>query len=262
MNAYFLTHNGLGDNILVNGALNYLSLYYDKVYFLCKDINLHHINHLYYNTNIIPIPFDANNEFRDCHSIINERYESNDIYISGVHKSYLKTSISKAIEIHTNCKSCFIPSHFMFGIDFYKDINLNPCYMIEYFKINISDEIKQLYLDISKYKLVFFHTESSETTINVDAIIDKFIHYNDYLIICADKNVYPLNSDKYNVAKMYVKLPTIIHYAQILIESKELHMVDSSISCLALCLKLSNKLKYVNFQIYNRFTSQPIDLSV
>ena len=36
--AYFLSHNGLGDNITNIGAINFLLNYYETIYFLCKDI--------------------------------------------------------------------------------------------------------------------------------------------------------------------------------------------------------------------------------
>jgi hypothetical protein len=259
--AYFLSNNGLGDNILVNGALNYLSAYYEKIYFLCKDVNVHHIKYMYDNTNIIPLPFDSNNEFNSCKQILYNKYQENDVFISGCHKSYLETK--KTINFNEDINTeYFIPSHFNFATDFYKDMNLNACIMFEYFNINITDEIINLYKDISNYKIIFLHSESSQSTINFNTIINKYKDLDEYLIISANENIYNENIDKYNIANKYIKLPTVIHYSQILINSEELHMIDSSISCLALCFKLSGKLLCKNFQIYNRFTNEEIDLSV
>ena len=260
-NAYFLCHNGLGDNILVNGTLNYLSKYYDKIYFLCKDINVHHLKYMYDDTNIIPLSFDSNNEFNSCKRILCDKYKENDVFISGCHKSYLETK--KTINFNEDINTeYFIPSHFNFAKDFYKDINLNASIMFKYFNINITDEIINLYNDISNYKIIFLHSESSQSTINFKPIINKYKDLDEYLIICANENVYNENIYKYNIANKYIKLPTIIHYSEILIKSEELHMIDSSISCLALCFKLSGKLSCKNFQIYNRFTNEEIDLSV
>ena len=36
--AFFLSHNGIGDNITNIGAINFLLQYYNSIYFLCKDI--------------------------------------------------------------------------------------------------------------------------------------------------------------------------------------------------------------------------------
>jgi len=215
---------------------------------------------MYKDTNIIPIPFDSKNEFASCFKILIDKYSLNDIFITGAHKSYLKSKITKQIDRINN--DVFIPTHYNFGIDFYKDINLNPSIMFEYFNIKICDEIKELYNQIKDYKIIFIHSESSESVINLNAIKEKFINNNEYLVISANENIYNPNSLKYSIASKYIKLPTIIHYSEILIQAEELHMVDSSISCLALCFKLSNKLNCKDFQIYNRFTSQPIDLSV
>ena len=261
MDCYILSHNGLGDNILMNGALNYFSKYYNNVFFLCKDTNIHHIKYLYENTNIIPISFDSKNEYNECNKILKAKYKNCDVFISGCHKSYLKTQKTIS-QIENDQRTIFIPSHFHFGSNFYKDIGLNPSIMISHFNLNISTEIANMYNDISKYKLIFLHTESSQSTINLSDIVTSFILKNEYLLICADKNFYEVNDTKFKLANKYVKLPTIIHYAEIIKNAEELHMVDSSISCLSLCLKLSGKTICEKIKIYNRFTSQPIDLSV
>ena len=134
--------------------------------------------------------------------------------------------------------------------------------MISNFELNISTEITNIYNEISNYKIIFLHTESSQATIDLNYIIQSFILKNDYLLISANKNVYDECNSKYGLVNKYIKLPTIIHYVEIIKNAEELHMVDSSISCLALCLKLSEKTVCKQIKIYNRFTSQPIDLSV
>ena len=35
--AYFLSHNGLGDNITSIGSIIFLLQYYETIYFLCKN---------------------------------------------------------------------------------------------------------------------------------------------------------------------------------------------------------------------------------
>jgi hypothetical protein len=57
MNAYLLSHNGLGDNITMIGAINFLLHYYDNVYFLCKDKNQENVARFFQDKPVIVIPF-------------------------------------------------------------------------------------------------------------------------------------------------------------------------------------------------------------
>ena len=68
--AYFLSHNGLGDNITSISALNFLSNYFETIYFLCKNSYLNNVQLLLNQDSVKLIPFDANNEFAECKNII------------------------------------------------------------------------------------------------------------------------------------------------------------------------------------------------
>ena len=96
MQAYFLSHNGLGDNLFSIGALRFLCNYYNTIHFLCKDINYENVKLFFLNEpKIIVVPFDSTNEFSACKTIIDANYENNDIFICGfVHKGYLKSKIT------------------------------------------------------------------------------------------------------------------------------------------------------------------------
>ena len=260
MDCYVLSHNGLGDNILMNGALNYLAKFYNNVYFLCKDINIHHVSCMYKNSNIIPIMFDSKNEYHSCHELLSDKYKTSDVLIAGCHKAYLKTQTT--IVTTNELSSLKIPSHFKFGGDFYKDIGLNPSIMGSHFNLNCLVDFTNIYNAISNYKIIFLHTESSQSTIDLNYVIQQHILKTDYLIISANNNAYDKHHCKYELANKYIKLPTIIHYVEIIKNAEELHMIDSSISCLALCLKLNEKTTCIQMKIYDRFTSYPIDLSL
>ena len=47
--AYFVSHNGLGDNITNIGAVNFLLQYYEIIHFLCKDDYANNVKHLFSN---------------------------------------------------------------------------------------------------------------------------------------------------------------------------------------------------------------------
>ena len=56
--AFFLSHNGIGDNITNIGAINFLLQYYNSIYFLCKDIYEENVKLLFNNKKLITIPFN------------------------------------------------------------------------------------------------------------------------------------------------------------------------------------------------------------
>jgi len=263
IDAYFLSHNGLGDNIISISAVNYLSKFYKNVYFLCKDIYIHHINYIFKNTNIIPIAFDSKNEFRCCYQIIIDKYQISDIFICGCHKSYLKSKITNEILLNytQDDNNIIFPKQYTFFRDFYHDINLDLQIFKNYFYINTCNETKKLYDDISNYKIIFLHTESSYVTINLDDKVKEFIDKDDYLIINVNKNMYSLNNlEKYNIANKYIKLKTIIHYYFIIQNATDIFVVNSSISCIIIGLHYNNLLKTKNVNIYTRDTLELLDL--
>ena len=82
--AYFVSHNGLGDNITNSSAVNFLLQYYDTIHFLCKDIYVKNIEYLFENKPVIIVSFDNKNEFVEIEMILSE--VTDDIFVSGFHK--------------------------------------------------------------------------------------------------------------------------------------------------------------------------------
>ena len=78
MNAYLVSHNGMGDNLYMVGALIFLLKYYDKIFFLCKNKYYSNIKLLFSeNLNIICVPFDETDEYNNITIIINQNYNDN-----------------------------------------------------------------------------------------------------------------------------------------------------------------------------------------
>ena len=71
MNAYLLSHNGLGDNLYMIGAVRFLLQYYENIYFLCKDIYYNNVTSFYKNNNNVVIQTASHNtcrkEIRESH---------------------------------------------------------------------------------------------------------------------------------------------------------------------------------------------------
>lgn len=61
---YVHHHSGMGDHILCNGLIRYLSKRHDKIYLITKNNILHHIKRMYQDSNNIELlPFDSDAGF-------------------------------------------------------------------------------------------------------------------------------------------------------------------------------------------------------
>ena len=144
MNAYFLSHNGMGDNLYSIGSLRFLLKYYYKIYFICKDKYYENVKLFFIDTDrIICIPYNSTkNEQIECYNIISDKYDTHDIFICGsCHTSYLKSKITnKNLLTYKNDTTYYTTDYTIdYTIDydmitsenynfiegFYKDINLD-----------------------------------------------------------------------------------------------------------------------------------------
>ncbi len=261
-NAYILSHNGLGDNIVMNGAINFLLNYYNNVYFLVKDIYYDQINYLYCdNSNVIVINFDSKNENASCYNILCDKYKNNDIFISGSHKSYLKSQITNdKLKMYIRNNKYNLPERFQFITMFYNDIGLDLSIFLDYFNIDKKD-YQQIYHPISNYNIIFIHSSASNVEMDFSSIINKYLNIDNILIICANKNVYSNDNNKFDIAEKYVFLPTVFCYTEIIKNSIEIYASDSCISCIIIPLFLKKQLKCNYINIFNRETNEKVHFS-
>jgi hypothetical protein len=250
--AYFLSHNGLGDNITSISAINFLLNYYEIIYFLCKDIYQNNVKLLFLNKSVIVVPFNPLNKVKEFKNILGNAYnENNDVFICGCQKSYFKSIITHPELINYKNLTNNYTIDYPFIENFYKDINLDLSIYYEYFDIESTDISKKYYEDIKEYNIIFMHTKSSNKEINLDNIVNKYIDNSSYIIICCNKNVYYKNDLKYNIANNYINIP-IVYYIDIIKNSKEIYVVNSCFSCIVYPLNKTNRLKAINVKIINR----------
>jgi hypothetical protein len=250
MNAYILSHNGLGDNISMIGAVHFLLQYYIKIYFICKYKYEINIKLLYNNCNIITVPIDENNEFNHCKEIIsNIDQNTNDIYICGsCHTSYLSSKITNITILNYKQNNINIKYNHIF--DFYNGIGLDTSIYIKYFDIPSTTISKDYYYKIKKYNIIFIHTQGSNRSINISDIIELFINNFNYIIICPNKNIYTNEHIYYNLSNTYINLP-IAYYIDIIKNSNEIHVIDSCFSCIVYPLQLAGLLNNSLIKIYD-----------
>ena len=246
--AFFLSHNGLGDNITNTSAIHYLLNYYETIYFLCKDIYVENVNLLFTDKPVITIPVNSANEHNHCKKIINSIPKA-DLFISGNHTSYLKSRIthpSLLKHIKNNgdysCKYTHITQ-------FYNDNGLDLSIYFEYFNIESSKKSIEYYEQIKQYKIVFLHTKGSKREINLDNIVQLY-NTDEYIIICANKNVYALGTDKYELANKYINI-YVAYYIDIIKNAEIIHVIDSCFSCIIYPLITTNKISPKECKIYD-----------
>ena len=253
--AYILSHNGLGDNITMIGAINYLSNYYESVNLLCKEKYLDNISTLINNKNIKLIPINHRDEFNDCAKIINNisKDQNNDIFICGCHKNYLVSRINNFnIKNYNKTKNYVNDMKWEHIEQFYNDINLDLTIYYEYFDIKSSDKSMYFYNKVKHLKLIFCHTESSNKMIDISSKISEYMNDSNYLIVCANKNLYDKNNKYYyTLANIYVNIP-VQNYINIIKNSCEIYVIDSCFACIIHPLNVCKKLKANNVEIISR----------
>jgi len=255
---YLLSHNGLGDNITMFGAIRYLTTIYDKVYLICKKHNQKNIDDLLDCPKVITVPFIASNyqeEYKECMQILETVSEDIDILISGCcHTPYFKSRINNRnlleYKSNTDIKTQY-SCDYSFIRDFYNDIGIDLRIYYEWFDIPSSKTSLQYYDSIQNKKIVFLHTKASDTEINLDRIIDKYITDESYLIICPNKNMYESTSNNESLAAIYVNLP-IRDYIDIIKKAVIIHVVNSCFSCIVYPLVKSGKIAPIEWKIYER----------
>lgn len=252
MNAYFLSHNGLGDNVTSIGALNFISQFYNTVYFLCKDIYIDNVKLFFVNKNIILIPIDFHNETNDCRQIINSVSSNDDIFIcGGIHKSYLKSRINNPKILAYVPNDSYTLDNYLFIKDFYVDVGLDLSIYCQYFNIPSSDISLKIYSDIKHLNIIFTHTQASNKKININDIVHKYINNQAFIIICANENLYKPEDTYYTLCQQFVNIP-IAHYIDVIINASEIYVIDSCFSAMILPLKMSKRLKATNIEIIDR----------
>ena len=137
--AYFLSNNGLGDNITSVGAVLFLLKYYNKIYFLCKDYNEQNVKLLFENKAVITIPINSGREFDHCKEIINSVDKvKNDIFISGMHKGRNSKHITSESLLNYNRTNKY-SLKYDFIREFYKDNMLDTAIYVDCFHIKTNN---------------------------------------------------------------------------------------------------------------------------
>jgi hypothetical protein len=250
--AYFLSHNGLGDTISNIGAINFLLQHYDTIYLLCKDIYEENVKLLFTGKAVVTVPFNSRNERQRCYSIISvaKLITPHDIFISGFfHTSYLTSRITHpAILNHVKHNDYLLKYPHI--LQFYTDIGLDSSIYKTYFGIDSTEISRKAYTDISHLNIIFLHTQGSNRSIDLSELISKYINNTEYILVCANKNVYPAPHPYHTIAAQYTTLK-VASYIDIITHAEQIHVIDSCFSCIVYPLQLANRFADKECVIYD-----------
>jgi hypothetical protein len=229
--AFVYTHLGLGDMFWMNGAVRYLSTCYDELIVVCKEKYRENIALMYSDDPTIKLfclpgeqlipPFPAAKWFNTA--------EIMTMYACGYHIPN--------------------PRIYEFPFCFYDDMGLPREYMKQYFHTPTVSGSEELYKTISanQSSYVVIHQQSQNKTIG----IWEKLYQEDPETLLLDLNVnhYPPGHRYYELAQLVLGKP-LLHYKTLLENARELHMIESSVYCMASQLNLSKVSKKFCYEAF------------
>ena len=212
----FYSHLGLGDQIILSGAINYLSKKYNKIYLVSYEKFKNSLDLLYQdnqNVEMFYLPKSLN-------KLTQEKTEISEEVVR-----YSKKTNLEILKIGYDKKN----KRLHFSKAFYKQLNLNYKFSYEYFSLNndktqvgkLSDHLKDAYKIDGHYKLI--HNEHSSGPVNLKNV-DK--HNSIYITRETD----PFNN--------------LFLYEGLINEATEIHCINSSFAHLVDRLDTNGKLFY------------------
>ena len=264
MNAYVVSHNGMGDNLYMIGGLRYLTSFYDKVYFICKQKYYSNIN-LFFSDEpkIICLPVHNEKECDEIKTLYNNKFndsnDKDDLFVCGHrHKQNCTPRINnKSFSEHNRPDNKYnidfdtiTTRNYYFLLCFYSDLRLNIGIYFDYFKVPQTEESINLYNSIKHFeKIIFIQLKCSQgKCLNIQNLKDKYYDNEDTILICNDMNLYDKDSDNENIQKKYqlssnFVFNKLVYYLDTIKNSDEIYIIDSCFVGMILPLVKTNQLK-------------------
>lgn len=218
----FLSHLGLGDLILMNGAIRYSASMVDKLYVICKSRNCNSIIEIFADNPSISV-LECKDDDSDVRLIISQLKGLTHTFLSGCWAGY-NVDCSKDISVQ-------FYEHLGFPIEIKKTFAyFNPAYSLE----------------IPSIPYIFTHSSSSTGKIN--NFHDKW-NREEIFIVDPNTNVYPNGHKWHTLAESYINRPSILSYVKLIENANEIHVTDSSFFWLS-SLLTTNASKKISYDRY------------
>jgi hypothetical protein len=231
---FFFGHLGLGDVFWLLGAVRYFATCYDEVIL---------VTWKRYEANVRRIFDDDPTIILFCVETYTDIYPFNEVYKPQIE--------SQGIKVLTCGQHGYNPIY-DFPLSFYDDLGIPRSIRTSYFYIPNtieSEAIWQLVNSIAP-KYIVVHQQSQNTTLPIWQHVAKSTAL---LILDLNKNHYSENHSFFKIAELVVGKP-LFSYKKLLEEATEIHLLESSVYCMATHLDLSRvkvKLCYAAFDNSN-----------
>lgn len=224
--ALVYTHLGLGDMFWMNGAARYLATAYDEVLVVCKERNEKNAAAMYADDptiKLLVIKDDA-----DLHPWPVKRHFFVDQGYTVYSCGFFAPRPDRAIYELPN--------------SFYDDMAISRQVRRDYFHVPRTEAATALSQSFAGIPYIVVHEESSVKKI---PIAKKLVAAGEQrLILDLNKNQYESTHTMFRLAELVVNKP-LLDYTTLLEGAAELHMIESSIYCMASHLDLSKVKKRI-----------------
>lgn len=228
--AFLYGHLGLGDMFWLNGAVRYLATCYDEVLVVCKKKYEANVAALYTDDPTIKLHLIEDDAelfpFVPVHRTIWET-KGYTVYACGNHL------INPVIPPMTHWI-------YEFPLCFYDDMKIPRSIRGDYFYMPTHPEADSLLRLVKQWspRYIVVHQQSQNKRL---PIWDKVSETSSDPIFDLNENHYPLGHPYYIIADMVVNKP-LYAYKRLLEEAAEIHLLESSVYCMASHLDLSRVL--------------------
>lgn len=218
---FFYGHLGLGDMFWLNGAVRYFSTCYEQVVVVCKQKYAKNVALMYQDDPTIELCAIEDDYILHPFQQLKRKYIEGDGYIV------------KACGYHSEN-----PRIYEFPHCFYDDLGLDRSVRTTYFYVPSLPESDALLKEVQAVAndYIVVHQQSQNKTMPIWDKVQK--EYPSALILDVNANHYPLEHMYYAIAQKVVGQP-LLHYKGILEHASEIHLLESSVYCLATHLDLS-----------------------
>jgi hypothetical protein len=204
-----LGHLGMGDMYWMNGAVRFFSTVYDEIIIPCKIHNVENTTAMYADDTTIKIlPIEGQIKAAG---------------LAPAFPDHVMIACGLAVDKVRGYPACF-----------YRDMDIPTSYRTRYFHHadNIQSELMFSQLVHEDYIVV----HESKSSASCDIV--KHLNPDRQLVLNIGRNVYPKAHPYYDLAQKFVGLP-LAAYIDTLQNAEELHLIESSLACLAIHLDLS-----------------------
>lgn len=257
-NVVFCSHMGLGDVLLNAGIINLLLKFYKIVHFFCKKQYVCNISTMFANKPVRLVPVDDLENKSIISNMGTFNFNDTDCIIAGIMKT-----------IHPSFQTIVRNNRFneyvrRFGTNaiqktlyphigrIHSDVGVKWDVCLKYYDVHVPEESRMYYQKIQQYTIMFMiETTSTASAVDFSKIVDGYMHLPNYIVICANRNVYPIAHPMHKRAQPFVNVPFMTYYDTIR-NATDIHVVDSCFSCIPFILRSMDAISPKTFVIYAR----------